>query len=59
MDYTIEATGQTGWTTYRYQYRLIHSNQDLFGYAETEAEAQGIIDRAQQEDTLKWIAGVN
>jgi len=58
MNCTIEATGQTGWMAYRYQYRLIHSNQDLFGYAETEAEAQGIIDRAQGEDTLKWLAGV-
>ena len=58
MNYTIEETGQTGWMAYRYQYRLIHSNQDLFGYAETAEEAQGIMDKAQREDTLKWLAGV-
>jgi hypothetical protein len=58
MNYTIEATGQDGWMAYRYQYRLIHSNQDLFGYAETAEEAEEVIHKAQQEDTLKWLAGV-
>jgi len=58
MTYTIEATGLDGWMAYRYQYRLIHSNQDLFGYAETAEEAEEVIHRAQQEDTLKWLAGV-
>ena len=58
MNYTIEATGNEGWLAFRYQYRLIHSNQDLFGYAETAEEAKAIIDKAQSEDTLKWLAGV-
>lgn len=58
MNHTIEKTGQDGWMAYRYQYRLIHTNQDLFGYAETAEEAEEVIHRAQQEDTLKWLAGV-
>jgi hypothetical protein len=58
MTYTIESTGQNGWMSYRYQYRLIHSNKDLFGYAETEEEARGTIEKAQAEDTLRWLAGV-
>lgn len=37
MNYTIEATGLGGWMAYRYQYKL--DGRDLFGYAETEAEA--------------------
>jgi hypothetical protein len=59
MTHTIEATGQDGWMSYRYQYRLIHSNKDFFGYAETEEEARGRIEKAQAEDTLRWLAGVN
>jgi len=55
---TIEETGNAGWLAYRYQYRLIHSNQDLFGYAETEEQAKEIISSAQVEDTFKWLAGV-
>lgn len=58
MTYTIEATGQNGWMSYRYQYRLIHSNKDIFGYTETEEEAKGRIEKAQTEDTLRWLAGV-
>lgn len=57
MNYTIEATGDKGWMAYRYQYRLIHSNQDFFGYAETEEEAREVIQKAQEEDTLQWLAG--
>jgi len=45
MNYTIEATGQSGWLAYRYQYKAgIH---DYFGYAETEAEALETIKQAQ------------
>jgi hypothetical protein len=41
MNYTIEATGQTGWMAYRYQYKAgVH---DYFGYTETEEEALSII----------------
>ena len=58
MSYTIEPTGSEGWLAFRYQYRLIHSNKDLFGYAETIEEAKEIINKAQSEDTLKWLAGV-
>lgn len=57
MNYTIEATGQDGWMAFRYQYRLIHSNKDFFGYSETEEEAKGVIQKAQSEDTLLWLAG--
>ena len=42
--YTIKATGQEGWTAYRYQYRT--ATNDYFGYAETEAEALEIIKKA-------------
>jgi len=42
--YTIEATGAGGWMSYRYQYKVgVH---DYFGYAETEAEALAIIEKA-------------
>jgi hypothetical protein len=44
MSYTIEATGQTGWLAYRYQYKT--ANNEYFGYAETEAEAMEAIQRA-------------
>lgn len=44
MNYTIEATGQTGWMAYRYQYKAgVH---DYFGYTETEEEALSIIKEA-------------
>lgn len=44
-DYTIEATGLDGWMAYRYQYKAgVH---DYFGYAETEAEALEIIEKAR------------
>ena len=43
-DYTIEATGLDGWMSYRYQYRTGAS--DYFGYAESEAEAREIIEKA-------------
>lgn len=46
---TIEATGQTGWLAYRYQYRVPADNSDYFGYAETEAEALEAIARAGGE----------
>jgi hypothetical protein len=59
MEYKIEATGSKDWTAYRYQFHLTHSNQDLFGYASTEEEARETIQKAQAEDTLKWLAGVN
>ena len=42
--YTIEATGQGGWTSYRYQYCT--ATNEHFGYAETEAEALEIIKKA-------------
>lgn len=42
--YIIEATGLDGWMAYRYQYRTGAS--DYFGYAETEAEALEIIEKA-------------
>ena len=44
MKYTIEATGIDGWMSYRYQYQV--EAHDYFGYAETEEEAQLIIDKA-------------
>jgi hypothetical protein len=40
MKCTIEATGQDGWMSFRYQYRLIHSNKDLFGYEELKKPKQ-------------------
>lgn len=41
---TIEKTGLDGWMAYRYQYKVgVH---DYFGYAETEAEARAIIEKA-------------
>ena len=44
MTYTIEATGQGGWMSYRYQYKAgVH---DYFGYTETEEEALSIIKEA-------------
>ena len=46
-DYEIEATGQDGWMSYRYQYKV--GSHDFFGYAETIAEARQIILKAQAE----------
>ena len=46
-DYEIEPTGQDGWMSYRYQYKVgIH---DYFGYAESIEEARSIILNAQKE----------
>jgi len=44
MNYTIEATGNTGWLAYRYQYKT--ATNEYFGYAETEAEALEAIQKA-------------
>lgn len=46
-DYEIEATGQEGWMSYRYQYKV--GSHDFFGYAETIAEARRTILKAQAE----------
>lgn len=44
-DYEIEATGNDGWMSYRYQYKV--GVQDFFGYAETIEEARENILKAQ------------
>jgi len=44
MSYTIEATGLDGWFAFRYQYKVDAS--DFFGYAETQEEAEAIIEKA-------------
>lgn len=44
-DYEIEATGQDGWMSYRYQYKV--GVQDFFGYAESVEEARSNILKAQ------------
>lgn len=45
-DYEIEATGNDGWMSYRYQFKAgVH---DYFGYAETIEEARDNIIKAQE-----------
>lgn len=46
-DYEIEPTGNTGWMSYRYQFKV--GVQDFFGYAETIEEARDNIIKAQRE----------
>lgn len=45
-DYEIEATGNDGWMSYRYQFKV--GVQDFFGYAETIEEARANIIKAQE-----------